>query len=511
MFGKLKEKLKKSLSLFSQKAEEEATEETIEVKQETSISEPATEESSQKMQEIEEPSTPVPKETEETAPEPSKHELLDLDADETELDAKELKEHEEAKEDLVLDEIDNILQEEKTEEKNKNEESLPSASDLLSEDINDSIEEEAEKESSNDKQEHSKIPEPSKDELLDHDADETAIDAQELKEIEKQTSKEIEHIAEGAKQKKETTIAAESEAPKEEKKGFFSKIKQKLTTKTINAEKFEELFWELELVLLENNVSVKVIEKIKEDLAEELVDKPLPRNVEGKIQEVLATTLKEILSIEQKNIISEIKEAKTEGKPYIIIFFGINGSGKTTTIAKLGHLLKSEGFSVVLAAGDTFRAAAIDQIQDHATKLDIKLIKHDYGSDAAAVAFDAKQYAEKNNIDVVLIDTAGRLHSNTNLMAELEKMMRVAKPDCKIFIGESITGNDCVEQAEKYTTTLGIDGIILTKADIDEMGGAPLSICYVTGKPILYLGMGQEYKDLHRFTPELILEKLGIK
>ena len=119
--------------------------------------------------------------------------------------------------------------------------------------------------------------------------------------------------------------------------------------------------------------------------------------------------------------------------------------------------------------------------------------------------------AEKNNIDVVLIDTAGRLHSNTNLMAELEKMMRVAKPDCKIFIGESITGNDCVEQAEKYTTTLGIDGIILTKADIDEMGGAPLSICYVTGKPILYLGMGQEYKDLHRFTPELILEKLGIK
>ena len=336
-----------------------------------------------------------------------------------------------------------------------------------------------------------------------------------VKEVVPETKEEIESAETIEAIESESVIKAEEkkilEEPVAEKKSFFSKIKEKLTTKTINLEKFEELFWDLEIVLLESNVSVKVIDRIKSDLSLELVDKPLPRDVAKKIQEVLATTLRDILSIDTKDLLAEIAEFKKEEKPYTIIFFGINGSGKTTTIAKLTHLLKSKGLSVVLAAGDTFRAAAIDQLQDHADKLETKLIKHDYGSDAAAVAFDAKKYAEKNNIDVVLIDTAGRLHSNTNLMAELEKMMRVAKPDCKIFIGESITGNDCVEQAEKYESTLGIDGVILTKADIDEMGGAPLSICYVTGKPILYLGMGQEYQDLLPFSVDLILEKLGIE
>jgi fused signal recognition particle receptor len=168
------------------------------------------------------------------------------------------------------------------------------------------------------------------------------------------------------------------------------------------------------------------------------------------------------------------------------------------------------GLTVVLAAADTFRAAAIDQLENHATKLGVKIIKHDYGSDSAAVAYDAKKYAQKNKIDVVLIDTAGRLHSNINLMAELEKIVRVTKPDCKIFIGESVTGNDCIEQAVKYENSLGIDGVILTKADVDEMGGAPLSICYVTKKPILYLGVGQEYADLQYFSAELILDKLGL-
>lgn len=459
MFGKLKDKLKNSLSIFSKKAEEEATEEVVEEKQELEIEEKK-EEPNKEIEKVED--------QKEIPPEPSKDELLDLEANE-EIDKEELEEDEEKKEEIILNEIEKIVDE-------------PISKDKIKVEDKEEI-----------------APEPSKDELLDLDADEK-IDIQELIDADKKEEELIEKVAE--------QVIKED---KEEKKGFFSKIKQKLTTKTINQEKFEELFWDLELVLLENNVSVKVIEKLKENLKDELVDKPLPRDVSAKILEVLRATLKEILSVAKKDIFAEISAAKEKGEPYTIIFFGINGSGKTTTIAKLAHMLKEKGITSVLAAGDTFRAAAIHQLEDHANRLEIKMIKHDYGSDAAAVAYDAKQYAIKNNIDVVLIDTAGRLHSNANLMAELEKIMRVAKPDCKIFIGESITGNDCVEQAEKYATTLGVDGMILSKADIDEMGGAPLSICYVTGKPILFLGMGQEYKDLVPFTPELILEKLGME
>src|SRR3989338_5360492 len=289
------------------------------------------------------------------------------------------------------------------------------------------------------------------------------------------------------------------------KKSFFGKLKEFVTTKTISAEKFEELFWDLELALSENNVSVEVIEKIKENLKTELVDKPLPRDVSAKIEETLKETLTEILTFERVNLLDKIKKKK----PYIIAFFGINGSGKTTSIAKLAYYLQQKGFSVVLAAADTFRAAAIDQLEEHANKLKVKMIKHAYGSDAAAVAFDAVKYAEKNKIDVVLIDTAGRLHSNTNLMAELEKIIRINKPDLKVFIGEAITGNDCIEQARKFNELVELDGSILTKADVDEKGGAPLSIAYTIKKPILFLGTGQKYSDFEEFDAETILGKLG--
>ena len=174
------------------------------------------------------------------------------------------------------------------------------------------------------------------------------------------------------------------------------------------------------------------------------------------------------------------------------------------------NLLKQNGKSVVMAAADTFRAAAIDQLQEHADKLKIKLVKHDYGSDAAAVAFDAIKHAEAKGVDVVLIDTAGRLHSNTNLVDEMKKIVKIANPDLKIFVGESITGNDCVEQATQFNEAIGIDGIILSKADIDEKGGAAISISFVTQKPILYLGTGQEYKDLKPFNAKELLASLGL-
>jgi len=303
---------------------------------------------------------------------------------------------------------------------------------------------------------------------------------------------------------KQTEPEKETEKPAEST--FFGKLKQAITTKTISAERFAELFWDLEVVLLENNVSVEVIERIKKDLEKELVDKPLPRDVESKILDTLKRTLLNILTFTEINLI----EKTNHKKPLVIAFFGINGTGKTTTIAKLTAYFHQHHKSVVLAAGDTFRAAAIQQLEEHAQRLCVKIIKHDYGADAAAVAFDAIRYAQSNGIDVVLIDTAGRLHSNINLMAELEKIIRVAKPDLKIFVGESITGNDCIEQARQFNQLVEMDGAILTKADVDEKGGAPLSVAYTIKKPILFLGIGQKYEDLEPFDARIMLQRLGL-
>ena len=299
----------------------------------------------------------------------------------------------------------------------------------------------------------------------------------------------------------------EAPIPVEEKKGFFAKITETITTKKISEEKFEELFWDLELALLENNCAVEVIDKIKQDLKASLVNKPLPRT---KVQETIATSLhksiEDLFTISPIDLVSKVKEKK----PFVICFVGVNGSGKTTSIAKVARMMQKAGLSVVMAAADTFRAAAIDQLQKHADNLGIKLVKHDYGSDPAAVAFDAIKHAQATSKDVVLIDTAGRLHSNVNLMDEMRKIVRVAKPDLKIFVGESITGNDCVEQAKQFDAAVGIDGIILAKADVDEKGGAAISVSYVTKKPILYLGVGQEYDDLIAFDKERLLASIGL-
>ncbi len=312
--------------------------------------------------------------------------------------------------------------------------------------------------------------------------------------------------------KKEEPVEIEPEvkveAPEvEEKKGFFRRITETITTKKISAEKFDELFWDLELALLENNVAVEVIEKIKSDLKSQLVDKPIPRGkVEERIAESLHQSIEDLFSVPGIDLLQRARQKK----PFVICFVGVNGSGKTTSIAKVTKYLQSNGLSVVMAAADTFRAAAIDQLQLHADKLGVKLIRQDYGSDPAAVAFDAIKHAEAKKNDVVLIDTAGRLHSNINLMDEMKKIMRIAKPDLKIFVGESITGNDCVEQAKHFNDAVGIDGIILAKADVDEKGGAAISVSYVTQKPILFLGVGQEYEDLQQFDKERLLASIGL-
>lgn len=449
MFGKLKDKLKKSLSIFSKKTEEES--EVVKITEEV-IEQEVVEESK-----AEKPKTGV----------------------ENKIEHKEVKKEEPSKRKKIKEED---KKEKKVQKKLEPEKEKDKVKRLKEE---DKVKEEKEK------------PKKSflKTIFARKEESETPIEKVETKVKEKEGG-----------EKKGEIIEEEKEKPSDEKKSFFRKVKQSFTTKTISTEKFEELFWDLEITLLENNVSVEVIEKIKTDLKEELVNKPLPRDVPKKIEETLKQTLTEILSHEKTDLVKKIKAKKG---PFIITFFGINGTGKTTSIAKLTHRFQKQNLSVVLAACDTFRAAAIQQLEEHANRLKVKIIKHNYGSDAAAVAYDAIEYAKKNNVDVVMIDTAGRLHSNTNLMAELEKIIRITKPDLKIFVGESITGNDCIEQAKRFNDLVEMDGIILTKVDVDDKGGAPLSISYTIGKPILFLGVGQEYKDLEEFDSKIILKKLG--
>ena len=296
-----------------------------------------------------------------------------------------------------------------------------------------------------------------------------------------------------------------SKEPEKEKKHFFKDIFS--GKKRISSEEFESYSEDLEMILLENNVALEVAEKIIYELKEKIVGKDIEKK---EIENLIKKSLKEIIEnvlVKPFDIVKEIEEKKS---PYVIIFCGINGAGKTTTIAKFANLLKTKKISSVLAAGDTFRAASIEQLNQHGEKLNLKVISHEYGSDPAAVGFDAVKYAEKNKIKAVLIDTAGRMHTATNLLKEMEKIKRVCKPDRVIFLGESITGNDSVDQVKAFDDTIGIDGIILSKADIDEKGGTALSVGYITKKPIIYLGTGQEYKDFEKFDKEKFIEKLGL-
>lgn len=292
----------------------------------------------------------------------------------------------------------------------------------------------------------------------------------------------------------------------EEKKSIFSKIKSSFSYK-IKEEDFNDIFDNLEMLLLENNVALEAVDKIRSILFERLVGKEFKKdNLESEIKNQLRFAISEVL-IEPDNPLDFIKLAK---KPFKILFFGINGVGKTTSIAKVANFLKKAGFSVVLAAGDTFRAASIEQIEIHAKNLKVPLIKHDYGADSAAVGYDAIQYAVKHKIDVVLIDSAGRMHTKTNLLAEMQKIVRVTDPDLKLFVAESVSGNDAVEQAKTFHEAVNIDGSILSKADVDDKGGTVISLSYATKKPVFYLGTGQNYDDLELFNKQKFINSLGL-
>jgi fused signal recognition particle receptor len=296
------------------------------------------------------------------------------------------------------------------------------------------------------------------------------------------------------------------------KEGFFEKLRGKIAKVKISEKEFDVYADELEMLLLENNVALEVAQRIISDLKDRVMGKEfLKKEIEGEIKDCLKEIINDIL-VEPFSIMDKIREKMSDQskEPYIILFCGINGTGKTTTIAKIAAHLKRNGISCVLAAADTFRAASIEQIENHGKKLGVKVISHEYGADPAAVAFDAIKYARRNFINCVLIDTAGRMHTAKNLIREMEKIARVCKPDLKIFVGESITGNDIIEQARSFDWAIHIDGIVLAKADIDEKGGTALSVGYILKKPILYLGTGQEYEKIEPFDKHAFIEKLGL-
>lgn len=269
----------------------------------------------------------------------------------------------------------------------------------------------------------------------------------------------------------------------------------------------EKPLWELEVALMENDVALSVAEEIvacvKEDLRGE---KKGFRVKTGEIaKEALKDGLLKVLSVNDLDFDSFIENAE---KPINIVFIGVNGTGKTTSIAKIAKRLIGKDYSVVIASADTYRAGATEQIEEHAQNLGLKLIKHQQGADPAAVVYDAMNYARARRKDIVLSDTAGRLHTNINLMDQLKKICRVTEPDLVLFVDEAIAGNDAVERAKQFNEAIKIDGTILTKMDADAKGGAAISIAHCIGKPILFVGTGQEYVDLQKFNPQWLVDNL---
>src|SRR3990167_4800099 len=285
------------------------------------------------------------------------------------------------------------------------------------------------------------------------------------------------------------------------KTSFLESITKAVTETKISEDYFEKIFQDLEIELIQNNVAYDIIEKIKIRLNKQLVGKSVKRSeLSGIIKKELRTLILEILELPTPIAIDTFIE-NARKKPVVIMFVGTNGHGKTTTLAKVGHLLKNKGLKCIFAAGDTFRAAAQEQLQEHGDKLGIKVIKHTYG-------FDAVKHAEARQLDAVLIDTAGRQHSDKNLMDELKKIKKVVNPNLTIYVCESIAGNDAWEQGKNYNTSIGIDGMILTKSDVDDKGGTFISLVHETGKPIMYVGTGQEYEKLQQFQPQKFINNI---
>ena len=296
------------------------------------------------------------------------------------------------------------------------------------------------------------------------------------------------------------------------RKGISAVIK-KFKIKELNEKSLQKPIDELVNFMMKNEVASQAAFTIGDNLKKKLLKHEHERfkNIRPFIQESLRETIEELLMPPGSDfdLLADIrKKREEEEEPYVILMLGINGTGKTTSLAKLARLLQKNKLTVVFAAGDTFRAGAIDQITEHGNNLKIRTISHQYGGDPAAVSIDAIDHAISKDIDVVIVDTAGRMQNNDNLVRELEKIVRIAEPDLKLFVGDALTGNDIIRQAETFDERIGIDGVILTKMDADLKGGAALSVTHAIQRPILYIGTGQSYDDLKTFDAKSIAKDM---
>ncbi|MBE6495259.1 MAG: signal recognition particle-docking protein FtsY [Methanobrevibacter thaueri] len=428
--------------------------------------------------------------------------------------------------------------EEEKEEEVEEENLLPEPEEEIEEEAPDEIEEVVEEEEVPEEVEEEEAPveevkEEKKSRFWNRNKDKEETSEEDEDSIEEVEEEKKSHFWSRNKDKDEPSEDedVEEEAPEEEKKShFWSRNKDKdedksdvsadgeakggifsfVREKTIQEKHVEDILFELEMELLQGDVAMEVATEVVESVKENLVGKKIKRS--NDITEytfyALRDAVEEIISIPGKSMTEMIEEKKAQGEPLVVMFVGINGTGKTTTIGKLANYYMKKGYTPVIAASDTFRAGAIEQVTYHADNVGVKIIKHQKGSDPAAVAYDAVEHARAQGKELVLIDTAGRMQTNTNLMDEMKKIKRVSKPDLVIFVGDAITGNDATEQARKFNEAIDIDGVILTKADADSKGGASLSIGYVIQKPIMFLGVGQGYDDIMEYDSEWMLNQL---
>ena len=333
-------------------------------------------------------------------------------------------------------------------------------------------------------------------------SDETDEDDDENDEEDSEVEEKKSHFWSRNKNKNKEDISVDGEASG----GLFSFVREK----TISEKHVDDILFELEMELLQGDVAMEVASEVVDSVKNDLVGKKIKRSNDITEYTYLAlrNAVSEIIDIPGKSMTEMIEAKKAQGEPLVVMFVGINGTGKTTTIGKLANYYLKKGYTPVIAASDTFRAGAIEQVTYHADNVGVKIIKHQKGSDPAAVAFDAVEHARAQGKELVLIDTAGRMQTNTNLMDEMKKIKRVSKPDLVIFVGDALTGNDATEQAKKFNEAIDIDGVILTKADADSKGGASLSIGYVIKKPIMFLGVGQGYDDIMEYDAEWMLNQL---
>jgi fused signal recognition particle receptor len=340
--------------------------------------------------------------------------------------------------------------------------------------------------------------------------DSTEVKVEQSVPVEPEKHSIIEQIKQNRKERKEAKEVKQEIEKTERKEALKKEDVSKVvgdSGKKVKESDLDDMLWDLEVALLEADVALPVVEEIKKGVKDNLIGKKYSRDhtLEEVVELSLRDAVKSVLKLNQFDFDKWFEEQK---RPTIIMFVGINGTGKTTAIAKIANRLIKENHTVVMAAGDTFRAGAIEQLTIHADKLGCKIVKHAQDADPAAVAYDAIDHAKAKMRDAVLIDTAGRMQTNSNLINEMKKIAKVAKPDLKVFVGDSLAGNDAVEQAKVFDEAIGIDAVILTKIDADSKGGAALSIAHTIGKPIAFVCNGQGYDDIQKFDADWMLDRL---